>query len=272
MAVAGRDQLELQEAADALGVHYQTAYRWVRSGRLPARLVDNKYVVLRSDLEAVDASRREPAAPTAPSRSRIDRHAQRMYDALLAGDEAQVRTLARRLVGDGTSIVELIQSVLAPPLRRIGAEWHDGNVPVWVEHRASAIVERTLGELSPNPRGRRRGTAMVAAVAGDRHSLPTAMAAVALREANWNVHHLGADMPGDELVRFCTEHDVDLAVISSTTSETSQLVHDTIERIRAAGVAAIAGGPGRSLEQLIDDARQAMAARRSSRPTSTSTF
>ena len=31
--------LELQAAANALGVHYQTAYRWVRSGRLAAELV-----------------------------------------------------------------------------------------------------------------------------------------------------------------------------------------------------------------------------------------
>jgi hypothetical protein len=31
----------------------------------------------------------------------------------------------------------------------------------------------------------------VSAVSGDRHSLPTTMAAVALRVANWQVHHLG---------------------------------------------------------------------------------
>ena len=29
--------MELREAADALGVHYQTAYSWVRQGSLPAR-------------------------------------------------------------------------------------------------------------------------------------------------------------------------------------------------------------------------------------------
>ena len=31
--------LTLQEAADLLGVHYMTAYRYVRTGRLPARTV-----------------------------------------------------------------------------------------------------------------------------------------------------------------------------------------------------------------------------------------
>lgn len=249
------DGLELQEAADALGVHYQTAYRWVRSGRLPAQLVDHKYVVSRRDLDAVEASRRTPAAPVAPSRRRIERQAERMHDVLLDGDEATARKLARRLVDDGTSIVELIQSVFAPPLRRIGQAWHDGDLPIWIEHRASAIVERALGELAPNPRGRRRGTAMVAAVAGDQHSLPTTMAAVALRESNWHVHHLGANMPGDELVRFCIEHDIDLAVISLTNPDAAQLADDTAERIRFGGIPAIVGGPGRSLDQLVDEAR-----------------
>jgi MerR family transcriptional regulator, light-induced transcriptional regulator len=259
----GGDQLELQAAADALGVHYQTAYRWVRSGRLPARLVGNKYVVSRADLDALDESRREPAPPAAPSRRRVERQAQRVHEALLDGDEATVRLVARRLVEDGTSVVELIQSVLAPPLRYIGQAWHDGDLPIWVEHRAAAIVERTLGDLVPNPRGRRRGTAMVAAVAGDQHSLPTTMAAVALREANWHVHHLGANMPGDELVRFCAEHDVDIAVLSLTNPDVSTLAEDTADRIRGAGTPTIVGGPGRSLQQLVDDAAAVTPVRRS---------
>jgi methylmalonyl-CoA mutase cobalamin-binding subunit len=96
---------------------------------------------------------------------------------------------------------------------------------------------------------------MVAAVAGDQHSLPTTMAAVALREANWHVHHLGADLPGDELVRFCIEHHIDLAVISLTNPDVSSLANDTADRIRGAGTSTIVGGPGRSLEQLVDQAR-----------------
>jgi MerR family transcriptional regulator, light-induced transcriptional regulator len=252
---AAGEHLELQEAAEVLGVHYQTAYRWVRSGRLPAHLVGNKYVVSRHDLDAVEASRRAPVAPTAPSRERVARQAERVHQALLSGDEATVRKVARGLVDDGTGMIELIESVFAPSLRRIGQAWHDGVLPIWVEHRAAAIIERALGDLAPNPRGRRRGTAMVAAVAGDQHSLPTTMAAVALREANWHVHHLGANMPGDELVRFCVEHDIDVAVISLSNPEVSELADETAARISAVGVRAMVGGPGRSLVQLLDEAR-----------------
>jgi MerR family transcriptional regulator, light-induced transcriptional regulator len=37
------EPIELAEAADRLGVHYQTAYRWVREGRLPAVRVRGRY-------------------------------------------------------------------------------------------------------------------------------------------------------------------------------------------------------------------------------------
>ncbi|MGI9645272.1 MAG: B12-binding domain-containing protein [Ilumatobacteraceae bacterium] len=253
------DPLPLQAAADELGVHYQTAYRWIRNGRLPARLVEGKYIVTRAELADLKERRRAPGSPNPPGPARLERQAARMHRALLDGDEATARSISQRLIDEGTSVVELIQSLLVPALRHIGQAWHDGDLTIWVEHRASAIVERILGELVPNPRGRRRGTAMVAAVAGDRHSLPTTMAAVALREANWRVHHLGADMPSEELIRFCDEHDIDVAVISLANPDPARRAAETAQRIRDCGTPTIVGGPGRSLDQLIDAAHTAAA-------------
>lgn len=243
--------LELQEAADALGVHYQTAYRWVRTGKLPARLVGGRYLVQHGDLAAVDAARRAPAPPPAPGAQRLQRQAERMLVALVEGDETEARHIARRLVDEGAGVTEVISSVLVPPLRAIGDEWQAGHLTIAHEHRASSIVERILGELSPNPRGRRRGTAAVAAVEGDDHSLPTSMAAAALREANWTVHHLGANLPVDDLVRFCGEHRVDLVVISLTNPAASAAAEAAAGQLAAAGTRCVVGGPGRSLDDLI---------------------
>jgi MerR family transcriptional regulator, light-induced transcriptional regulator len=254
------ERLDLQRAADELGVHYQTAYRWVRTGKLPARLVGGRYQVGRDDVSAMATQREAPQAPAPPSAKRMARTAERMHDALVNGDERSVRQLAKGLVDEGAPIVDVIQAVLVPPLVRIGAAWHAGQLTIWVEHRASAIVERLLGEMSPNPRGRRRGTVMVAAVSGDLHSLPTSMAASALRDDNWTVEHLGADMPPDELVRFCDEHDVDVAVLSSTNPNTAELAAETADRLRAAGTPVVLGGPGRTLDDLVGSTRAAVSA------------
>lgn len=50
--------MRLQEAADILGVHYQTAYGWVRGGKLPARLVAGGYDVAEPDVQAFLVQRR----------------------------------------------------------------------------------------------------------------------------------------------------------------------------------------------------------------------
>ena len=98
---------------------------------------------------------------------------------------------------------------------------------------------------------------MVAAVSGDFHSLPTSMATVALRDDDWSVEHLGANMPPEELLRFCAEHDIDVAVLSSTNPDTATLAANTAERLRAAGTSAVLGRPGSSLDDLISSTRSA---------------
>jgi MerR family transcriptional regulator, light-induced transcriptional regulator len=257
MGTPTRDEVDLQTAADELGVHYQTAYRWVRNGRLDAELVGGRYLVSPTAIAQLDRARHTPAAPTPPRRSRLEHATDRMYDALVAGDEPTATKIVRRLADEGAPTIELIRVVLVPPLQKIGRAWRDGEMTIWVEHRASAIVERLLGDLTRNPRGRRRGIIVVAALSGDRHSLPTTMAAVALRAENWHVHHLGADLPPDELIDFCEANDVDVAVITVTNPESRSTADATAIRLRTAGTPAIVGGLGNELTELIDLVRSA---------------
>ncbi len=258
LAVAQPDQhLDLQEAADRLGVHYQTAYRWVRSGRLPAALVGGRYTIDVGELEAFDAARHAPHQPSAPSARRLQRSAERVRADLLTGNESGVRDVARQLVDDGSSIVDVIQSLFVPALYEIGQAWQVGEITIWEEHRAAAIVERVIGDLAPNPRGRRRGLAVVAAVAGDRHGLPTTMAAMALRDDNWTVEHLGADLPEEEILGFCADRDVRLVALTVTAPEVAERAERLAERLRAAGTQAIVGRPGLTLDDLVEQARAA---------------
>ena len=251
------ERLDLQSAADELGVHYQTAYRWVRSGRLGAVMVDGRYLVSRGELMKLDKSRRSPKTLPAPGPVRLDHAAERMYEALVTGDETAATKTANRLASEGAPIVDLIGQVLVPPLQRIGQQWHDGELKIWTEHRATAIVERVLGDLAPNPRGRRRGIAVVAALSGDRHSLPTTMAAVALRSDNWQVHHLNADLPPEQLIDFCATGGVTLVVITVTQPDVQPLADATAIKLNTAGTPTIVGGSGQTLSNLLDRARSA---------------
>ena len=262
--------LPLRDAAAELGVHYQTAYKWVASGALPAVMVHGRYVIARDDLAEFARRRDAPVAPRARTSARrperLDHAADRMHAALIAGEESAVRAISATLLEKDVPLVTVLQEVIAPALRRIGAAWHAGETPIWVEHRASAIVERLIGHLQRETRGRRRGTAVVVAVSGDLHNLPSAMATAALREDNWAVQHLGSDVPAEEIVDFCAEHEVDLAVITVTTAEVTPVAERAADELRAAGVATLVGGSGRTLEQLRVEARAAVRAEGPSGP------
>lgn len=251
--------LTLDEVADRVGVHYQTVYRWVRSGRLPAVKIGSSYLVTGRDFDEFTDKRSRPTSPPAPSAARLDRQREAMLGALLEGDETAAQAIVRQLISNGTSTTTLIEEILVPPLSDIGARWRSGEASIYLEHRATAIVERLLGEISPNPRGRRRGRAMVAAVAGDLHALPASMATACLREDNWHVDHLGADMPVSELEAFATANEVDLAVLSATTSN-----HERVDEARSIlegrhGIPTLVGRPGASLTELKASARRARA-------------
>ena len=83
------------------------------------------------------------------------------------------------------------------------------------------------------------------------------MAALALREDNWHMQHLGADLPAEDLLHFCRERPVDLVVLSVTNDETRPAATDCAERLRQLGVPTLVGGPGDTLSELQHRAREA---------------
>ncbi len=89
-----------------------------------------------------------------------------------------------------------------PSLRSIGERWADGELLIADEHRASAVAQRLIARMGPRVHrpGRRKGTVVLGSVAGDRHSLPTAILSDLLRGAGLEVIDLGADCPAGSFV------------------------------------------------------------------------
>ena len=234
--------LTLQEAADQLGVHYMTIYRWVRTGKLPATKQGSSWSVRKADLDALSA----PAEATKPAaRSRAD-HAGRLARRLMAGDEAGSMAVAEAALAGGMDPEALYFDVLAGAMVIIGDGWHAGTVSVAEEHQATAIMHRLLGRLSRNftRRGRRRGTIILGAVAGDPHGLPGAFVADPLRGRGFAVIDLGPDTPPEAFVHAAADADGLVAVALTVSVSATDPVRDTVAALRAAGVTApvVVGG------------------------------
>jgi MerR family transcriptional regulator, light-induced transcriptional regulator len=245
--------LPLREAADFLGVHYQTAYGWVRQGVLPAAKVGRSYHVNVADVHSLGAQRAAGTPPRPEVRVRDwQSQADRFYDAIVAGEERLAQRRLERLAA-GVSFIDLCARVVAPALRRVGDGWEAGDVTIAVEHRASAICERLLAPLAPRqPRGRPRGVAVTATPPGERHGLPALMAAGTLREDHWLVQYLATDLPANEVGRLADDVAARLVVFSAGTVEGAERGAAEATQLAQAypGLLVLAGRPGESLSDL----------------------
>ena len=188
----------LQEAADELGVHYMTAYRYVRLGLLDATKVAGAWQV---EAVAIDAMRSGsgpgPVAAGCPAP-----WAQRLEARLVDGDAQGAWGVVEAAMAAGTDVRAVYLELLQPAMVQIGARWAAGEFDIAVEHEATGIAMRLIGRLGPRfvRRGRSRGDLVIGAPLGEHHALPTAMLGDLLRVHGWDVSDLGANTPSSSFV------------------------------------------------------------------------
>lgn len=206
MGALSDNVLTLQEAAELLGVHYMTAYRYVRLGLLHATKQGGVWQVDHSDLDAFRAGAVGDSSevPTHDGGGRRKAPwASRLEARLVAGDGRGAWGVVEAALAAGAELDAIYLDVLSPAMASIGERWRAGELDVAIEHRATGIAFRLLGRLGPRfaRRGRTRGSVLLGTPPGERHSLPVAMLGDLLRGEGWEVSDLGADMPIDSFVR-----------------------------------------------------------------------
>ncbi|HZR13151.1 MAG TPA: B12-binding domain-containing protein [Acidimicrobiia bacterium] len=237
--------LSLEEAAERLGVHYMTAYRYVRLGRLPARQVNGRWTVRAADVAALTRRAHAPRARTAP---RFSQYRDRLLRRLLEGDEAGAWGVVEAALAAGAQPRDIYLGALAPALREVGDEWAAGRITVADEHRAAAVASRLVGRLGPRfaRRGRRRGTVVLGGAPGDEHGLPAAILADLLRGEGYAVVDHGANTPVDSFVGAARGADALVTVgVSVATGGNERRVRSAVRALHRAvpGVPVLVGGP-----------------------------
>ncbi len=245
------EPISLREAARRLGVHYMTAYRYVRTGRLPARQAGQEWLVDPGDLDLV-----HPAGPPGPDGpdgpdgaerpARLDR-VPLLRARMVAGDEAGAWRIVEDALAAGQPAAGIYLDLLVPVLRSVGDGWAEGSVSVAAEHRASAVAQRIIGRLGPRfaRRGRKRGTVIIGGPAGDQHSLPGAIIADLLRGQGFDVIDLGANTPAESFAETASGADrLVTVVIGVTAPGRDDAARSAVSALRRAGVTVpvLAGG------------------------------
>jgi methanogenic corrinoid protein MtbC1 len=252
-------EISLHDAAEALHVHYMTAYRYVRLGFLPAHKAAGVWKVRIADLETFRNSvkSREPHHPE-ESLKKSAPWSQRMEARLLAGDATGAWGVVEAALVAGVSLDEIYTDVMSPALVSIGEQWARGDLEIYFEHRASAIVSRIMGRLGPRftGRGRTRGSVLVGAPAGEHHALPVSMVSDLIRQGGWEVYDLGADLPAESFAEAAKNTDhlsaVCVSVTSTTALETAALAVAALREVVSPEVQIFVGGAAvHSLDEAI---------------------
>lgn len=238
--------LSLQEVAERLDVHYMTAYRYVRTGRLAATQVAGEWRVERADLERF----RKRAAPRRgrTGRGAVDRRAvaERFQRCLLRGDEHAAWQVVEDAMASGASPADVLNSVVVPALHEVGEAWASKRCTVAQEHAATAVATRVVGRLGPRfaRRGRSQGAVVVGVVAGDAHAVGVHALADLLRGAGFTVTDLGADVPVESFVEAANAADRLVGVgIASYVSGRDRQVRQVVRALRGiTGVPLVLGG------------------------------
>jgi excisionase family DNA binding protein len=221
--------MSLTEAAERLNVHYMTAYKYVRTGRLHATKSGGQWVVSEEELEAFTGARGRDQHP-----QRAEVVPQLLEARLLVGDENGTFQLLENAQSAGASPEELYLDLLTPALVSIGERWHAGELSIADEHLATATAIRVVARFGPRfaSRGRSRGTVIIAGVAGDHHSLPTALLRDLLRSRRFDVLDLGAHTPADSILDVAAGVDNLVAVgLSATNGDNEFRISETLHRL-----------------------------------------
>lgn len=223
-------KMTLQEAADRLGTHYMTVYRYVRLGRLPARKVGGTWEVEAADVETL---RRGDETVVRPRHSAD--WSNRLEARIIEGDEAGAWGVIEAALASGNAPSQIYTDLITPALVSIGHKWHAGEVSIAQEHLGTAVTMRLIGRMGPRfaRKGRPKGVVVVTTPAGERHAMPSLMVSDLLRGAGFQVIDLGVDVPAEALAEILAGVDDLTAVcVSSTRVEADRTVRRSVRAIR----------------------------------------
>jgi excisionase family DNA binding protein len=250
--------VSLHDVAEMLDVHYMTVYRYVRQGQLPATKVGRSWYVKPSDLELFRDAKAH-SSEVSEGGKKIAPWAERLEAQLIQGDQRGAAEIMEAVLRSGHDLYFLYLQVLSPAMSAIGARWAAGNLEIFVEHRASNIAMRLIGQFGPRfaRRGVSKGTVVLGSPASEMHTLSTSMVADLIRFEGWNVSDVGANMPAEAFAEAIRQGEDVVAVCIGVTMPGSlpaaQATIGAIRKVVPRDLPILVGGAGVASDEIARD-------------------
>ena len=264
------DVLSTRQVAQLLGVGEATVKRWADAGEIDCfrtpgghrkfRLRDVTAFVQRRNFQVADTL---PAQLTPGEEAGGDEAVAAIEKSALAGDASALVAQMAALRLHGHDLAAIFDEVVAPALQRIGSLWEACKLSVADEHVATQAVVDAIARAQPlaeppgEPNRSDRGTAVVAAVAGEQHDIAPRMAACLLRARGFEVLAPLAATPAADLADLVQRSRPQLVALASTVAPEERALQDQVElaarAARSGGGRVVVGGAGMARIPLPED-------------------
>jgi methanogenic corrinoid protein MtbC1 len=159
----------------------------------------------------------------APLRSTTSRlaggtaHQAAFRQALACGDESECRRILELSLAATSSFTATTELLITDAMHRFGEAWDHNELDVYQERRGCDICLRLIFELRQRLPRLSGPIAIGGSPTGDPYQLPTALVELALREAGWQAHSLGADLPFPSIQQAIRDYSPKLVWFSVST-------------------------------------------------------
>jgi excisionase family DNA binding protein len=260
-------ELNLKQVAAELGVHYMTAYRYVRTGRLEARREGMGWVVSRTSLDEFTARPlRLVADDRAAGASAEADWRERLGATLVIGDEMAAWRVIEQALAAGRSPTACYLDLIVGAINDIGDRSALPHGPEASEYLATATATRLVARLGARFRrpGRSRGTVVFGAPLGEHHVLPISVVADLVRLNGFTCLELGADVPPAAFAGAASKAYRLVAVgIGVTLTTGIEIVTETIAAVHEVDptIPVVLGGQGAQGLEIAEEAGATATAR-----------
>jgi len=122
--------------------------------------------------------------------------------------------------------------IVAPLTKAIGDAWAFGDLPIYAEHQATQVIQRTLikaiSEIAfiGNPK-----RAILTTIAGERHQLGLLMAEAILASRGIKTINLGTETPLTEIPQAAHHYSADIVAISFSQIQSRTVVVESLQAL-----------------------------------------
>ena len=163
--------------------------------------------------------------------------AAKLFDKLIDGDEEGCRGLVAEFLTEGGTSVVSICEVVTEAFYKVGDAWECDQISIYREHIASQIGYRLLQDVRSSLASPDEDAPVAIGCTPERdpYSLPTCMVELVLRDAGWNAHALGTNLPLTELIPAIDHYKPRLCWVSASYTESPNRLRDQLLNLLEAG-------------------------------------